>query len=680
MVVKDRIKGLFQQAELVVFFFFLTTSLFWGDGKQPFVDVWWALGILTMYGARYYQRGKLDLSSLSRPIGVAWMALILYYVILTPFSDSAGYSITATIRLIEAFLVYVMFVAISSERTIGLFVKGLMFVGVVATLASFVFLFSPSLAGFLPPMNLLYAAYGHNHLADLLLPIFPLLIAQLQHKQPKLLWLLLTLFTVGMVLTFARGAWIILIGYLLFLFLRKKDARVKVIALVGAAALVIAPLLLSIVSTNKTTGGIFQRVPQISRLLQKQSFLEDGRWEYWRQAVEAIKERPLFGSGPGTFYLESKRLQVAPNSYSWFAHSFPLETMVEVGLVGTILLSLVLVMSLQRARASPLFAPLCLTLLYSFFEFNLDYAVVWALAWAILGLSFNDKKNNHQRHGKPHVFMVGGLVVLSVFYATYVSSIALDVVGKKKLSFYIAPYIVSTIKNYLEQVGKDKQRLSQAEERIVAGFYKKDSDVLLALARTVGASEIEQLKARVLYQEALHWDPKNSTMNQEYIFFLIDNNFYRDAFYATVRAYGQKTADRQVFLEPQFTEGIINTANKDQIKTTIKLSKEGLLLPKIFYLFGLSVLSGNPQATRYYWQFASDLAPSWNYFYVEQAALSFFAFYDQDAAQKQLQQCLVFINYDPWCTSLITNTYSLPQPGSQKESILQMQTRGLLFY
>jgi len=38
MNVKDRIKGLFQQAEFVVFFFFLTTSLFLGDGKQPFGD------------------------------------------------------------------------------------------------------------------------------------------------------------------------------------------------------------------------------------------------------------------------------------------------------------------------------------------------------------------------------------------------------------------------------------------------------------------------------------------------------------------------------------------------------------------------------------------------------------------------------------------------------------------
>ena len=123
-----------KQAVITVFFLFLIISLFLGDGKQPFVDVWWALGILMMYGVRYYQHSKLDLRPLPRTIGFAWIALILYYIIRTPFSDSAGYSITATVRLLEAYLVYVMFFTISSEKTIALFTKGLLFVAVIATL------------------------------------------------------------------------------------------------------------------------------------------------------------------------------------------------------------------------------------------------------------------------------------------------------------------------------------------------------------------------------------------------------------------------------------------------------------------------------------------------------------------------------------------------------------------
>ena len=73
---------------------------------------------------------------------------------------------------------------------------------------------------------------------------------------------------------------------------------------------------------------------QLNAFIFKPSVPSDNRLEYWRQAIEAIKERPLFGSGPRTFYLLSRRLQSAPNSWSWFAHSFPLQTAAETGLVG----------------------------------------------------------------------------------------------------------------------------------------------------------------------------------------------------------------------------------------------------------------------------------------------------------------------------------------------------------
>lgn len=349
--------------ELVLFFFFLTTSLFLGDGKQPFVDVWWALGILMMYGVRYYQRGKLDLRPPPRLIGWAWAALILYFVILIPFSDSAGHSITATIRLIEAYLIYVMFATIASETTIKWFTKGLLFVGVVATLASFVFFSLPSLARFLPPMNLLYASYGHNHLADLLLFVFPIAIIQ-----P---WLLLILFAVGMTLAFARGAWLLLIFYLLFLVWRSKNRTMRRVGLFIAAA--------------TTAVFLFVSLTSIRGIPQKPSLLEDGRWEYWRQAVEAIKERPLFGSGPGTFYLQSKRLQAAPSSYSWFAHSFPLQTTVETGVVGLVMFLFLFWNVFRKSKRSPLLWGTVLVLAYSLYEFTLDYAVMWLLLWAVFG-------------------------------------------------------------------------------------------------------------------------------------------------------------------------------------------------------------------------------------------------------------------------------------------------------
>ena len=633
-----------QHAELVVFFFFLTTSLFLGDGKQPFVDAWWALGILMMYGVRYYQRGKLDLRPLPRFIGWAWVALIFYYIALIPFSDSAGYSITATIRLIEAYLVYVLFYAISSEKTTALFTNGLLFVGVVATLASFIFLLFPALAGFLPPMNLLYATYGHNHLADLLLPIFPLIIAQLQHKQSKLSWFLLIFFTAGMLLTFARGAWLLFIFYLLFLVWRSKNITMRRVGLFVAAATIAAFLFISLAP--------FRGIPQ------KPTLLEDGRWEYWRQSIEAIKERPLFGSGPGTFYLESKRLQAAPSSYSWFAHSFPLETMVEVGVVGAILLSLVLVVSLLRARGTPLFAPLCLVFLYGFFEFSLNYTAVWLLLWATLGLSFNDKRSNYQGHQGPRRLMVGGLVVLCVFYVSNISSVMLDVLGNKKLAFYAAPYIVSTTKNYLEQIGRDNQNFSSIEERTILTVYKKDPEVLTLLAQHELVKEL---------------DPQNEeyqkTRMEFYLYHKEYGLFFEDYKSILLRKLNSKIhglLDGIIIssqdIDPKNYELLI-----PQLKTNRYSSDE---LAKNLFLLGFALVDAKPIMAKRLFVLSRGLAPTWSYFHL--ALSSYYYYYEnqKELAQEVLRNCLRFEYASDHCADVIR--LSIPTLNEIKDYVLTM--------
>ncbi len=653
-------------AELSIFCFYLITSLFLGDGKQPFVDVWWALGILMMYGARYYQRGKLDLRPLPRPINLAWTGLILYYIILTQFSDSVGYSITATIRLIEAYLVYVMFMTITSERAITLFVKGLLFTGVIATLASFMFLLVPSWASFLPPMNLLYATYGHNHLADLLLMIFPLLIVQLQHKQSKSSWFLLIFFATGMLLTFARGAWLLLTLYLLFFVVRSKNTTTRKIGLSIAAATIVVFLLVSLVSLRDSPSGASLRgapqnngfISRLARQVQKPSLLADGRWEYWRQAVTAIKERPSFGSGPGTFYLQSKRLQSAPSSYSWFAHSFPLETMVEVGVVGVILLSLVLIASLRRARGSPLFVPLCLILLYSFFEFNLNYAVVWLLLWAILGLSFNDKKNNHQRHQGSHRVMIGGLLVLCIFYVTYISSVALDVVGKKKLSFYIAPYIASTTKNYLEQINRDNQKFTPIEERFITKLYKKDPDVLILLAQHELVKEL---------------DPQNEEYQKKRMEFYLRNKeyglFFEEYKSILLRKLNYKT--RGLLDGIIISDQDVAPKNYELLGSQLKTDRYSLdELAKNLFLLGFSLVDAKPHVAKQLFIIARDIAPTWSYFHL--ALSSYYHYYEdqKELAQDVLKNCLRYEYAGDHCADVMR--LSIPTLNEIKDYVLTM--------
>ncbi len=509
---------------VVFFFFFLLVSLFLGDGKQPFVDVWWALGILIMYGFRYYQRGKLDLRPLPRLVGFVWITLILYYVILTPFSDSAGYSISATVRLVEGYLVYVFFSGLSRDsrnqnlsdsgnQAVELFTTGLLLVGVVATIASFVFLLNPSLARFLPSMNLLFANYGHNHLAGLLLFVFPVTIGLVEKK--KNIWAIgaLGLFIVGMVLTFARGAWILLVLYFVSLFVMNKNTFIKRVSLFVAMVIVVVFLGTALLSARgEKQNSIYFR--QLNAFIFKPSVPSDNRLEYWRQAIEAIKERPLFGSGPGTFYLLSRRLQSAPNSWSWFAHSFPLQTAAETGLVGlSIFLFLICVLfrgswvpdegqKNDQSRRLLLWGVL-LVFFYGMYEFAFDFVSIWILLCALMGSLTLHNTGGHDKQ-RTSIAVTIFLSILTVFYFLSLGSVAASALNNKSLVFVLAPYNIDALKDHPDKY--QDSWLAALSMKSLRYFHKTHPDAL-SLVAAMESDALRRQDARESLAVADPWGP-----------------------------------------------------------------------------------------------------------------------------------------------------------------------------
>ena len=78
------------------------------------------------------------------------------------------------------------------------------------------------------------------------------------------------------------------------------------------------------------------------------------RAEYWRQAVSVFAERPALGTGAGAFALT--RLRYRSTSYAArHAHSYPLQTLSDLGLVGlAVSLALALAWALSAGRATGL--------------------------------------------------------------------------------------------------------------------------------------------------------------------------------------------------------------------------------------------------------------------------------------------------------------------------------------
>ncbi|MBI5448715.1 O-antigen ligase family protein [Candidatus Gottesmanbacteria bacterium] len=619
----------------VAFCLLFAVSLLVGDGKQPFVDIFWALGILILYAIRYASLGSFTIRPLPRSLSRGWIVLLLYMAGRTLFSDSIAYSVSASIRYIEGYLLFILFYSVASDGAVMWYRKSLITIGFIAIGLSWVFMLFPSFAEFLPLMNLLYANYGHNHLADLLLPIFPLIFFTNDFK--KLRWVIVSVFILGMILTFARAAWMLLVVYLLGQFLWRRDRIERRVIFSFACLFLVLFGAVSFISLRYDVFRFEKSTNALIRQIVKRPITQDSRWGYWRQAAMAIAERPLFGSGPGTFFLQSKRLQEAPQTYSWYAHSFPLETVVELGFVGAVLLIFILGISLRRSFWSPLFVPIVLILLYSVFEFNLNYSSIWLLFWASLGLasgsvSLQFSLDSRTQYMRTKLF----LFVLLLFYLSSMAGVLFGVLpGKKQWAWYAAPY-------YKQNALDALLASSYAVQKGILWLNRRDPEVMYATAKTdMGINKQDETQS--FYENAIRWDPINVDYHIKYIQYLFEKRPISPSVIGlAINRLSQVALPQELrtkiaridFGAPEYAS--FYTRNNADIFA----AKTPTAYAKLMYLIGLSLIDKDLMETKKLWLLARDFAPDWSYFSIELAALYRYRFFDSQAANDVIASCL----------------------------------------
>jgi hypothetical protein len=119
-------------------------------------------------------------------------------------------------------------------------------------------------------------------------------------------------------------------------------------AVAGLAALVVLPFVLGGDDQPAAFGATNERFSNVS----------SNRYDYWEVALDVGADHPLAGVGPGGFAVEWLRHRDIDEPVR-DAHSLPLETFAELGLVGVALLALLLAVAglcLARARAPGLVA------------------------------------------------------------------------------------------------------------------------------------------------------------------------------------------------------------------------------------------------------------------------------------------------------------------------------------
>lgn len=645
-------------------------SLFLPDGKQAGIEVYWA-GILSLLFFLAWRKRK-KLNAMPRWLLLAWGAVLAGHILSSFFSASLGYSVNSLLRLMIGFASFSLFFAISSPRVAKHFTNGLLAIAALASSTSVLLLLFPTIAQHLPAMNLIFSRSGHNRVVYLLVLAFPLVLS---HP------FLLILSAIAISLSFSRGAWLVLIGYILVASLRAAKQPLRTV--LYAVLLLFSTLLVTTQAISLLPNEAKENLtlPAVVRhLTLKYTPVEELRPAYWQQALKGLSDRPLWGSGPGTFPLVSRRFQEKPNTSSWFAHSFPLQTLAELGILGSIplfLLFFLLIRHIFRRKWSPgLLDGVLLTLLYSMFETNLDHLPILVLLWSSLGLLAGFQSGSQHAASRTSAWrgVILSTAILVVFSGISLVGALLWQRGQFSASFSLTPFLTQRTESYFLLLDDTGRLASPREGKLAELFHRENPDILMQLAR-IGEKTREYNVAKEYYDRAVKGDQLNLLLLRKYLSFLLDQKDDKEAgrifssLVARVVAAVPITEELPSidFQRPTTIHGLAENINL--------LSSNGdppMTLAKLLYVLGLDTLTADPETTRRLWQTARLLSPQWEYFHTELAGLSYYIFKDQITAKQILTDCQKYEYPAVSCRFYGQDVHRLKTPGHWREHVLSI--------
>lgn len=394
---------------------------------------------------------------------------------------------------------------------------------------SFIFLVRPEWGASLPPMNLVFSSFGHNHIAAVLILIIPLawwllLLATTNKKIDKtsrfIAFLLPIAMYIGLFFSFGRVAIgiVTLQSLCAFYFFRKYSKynprlslgkfRLRLqhifFGVIGSISLVFGVLIFLSLATG--AGDQFTCSSPFFRFKVCKPVINESRFDYWKQAITSLSDFPLTGYGPGTFSLISERYKFDQNNGTSFAHNIVLKVAAESGLVAGFLFFLTVVLLIRNIFSSTLLKTTSskhdIKSLYPFLFLSIIGSVVNALLdfdWNFFGILFMTvsfaavasrlapaAKQKTRHAPKPFtafvVFTRLNIVVVIFFSLFYLVAETFILLGKEGLTAKYVPFFQPHMKILLaadlEQANKDriKTLYSAHRERYLDSILNGNED------------------------------------------------------------------------------------------------------------------------------------------------------------------------------------------------------------
>lgn len=326
-------------------------------------------GVMLLFIIKLLLEGRFDRKVTRHPVTVAIIIYLAWLGLATIASEMPIVSIKFFISKLW-FIITFYFVSTqifrNNKKNVGwyLFSYILAFTGIITYT-----IIRHSMWGFMEQpahwvMEPFYA--DHTSYGAILAMFFPLLVGyaikgNFTRSFKILLWALVALYTMALVLSYTRAAWVSLVGALgvMMVIVLRIKFRTVLIGAVSLIALFLAfqtQIYMKLEKNRQDSSADFgEHVQSITNISSDASNLE--RLNRWSSAWRMFKQRPFLGWGPGTymfqyapFQLSSERTIISTNMGDMGnAHSEYIGPLAESGLFGSLSFILIIITTIYTA-------------------------------------------------------------------------------------------------------------------------------------------------------------------------------------------------------------------------------------------------------------------------------------------------------------------------------------------
>lgn len=563
-----------------------------------------------------------------------WLLFLALVGLSVVGSASLLLSLPAFFQLLGIFLFFSLFLLTANEEGLKKGVSLILIVSFLLCLLSFHFLFPWTVKP--ASMNLVYATYGHSHLADYLLLAIPLILAlfwKARRKKTKLIFSgLLVFYLISFILTFSRGAFLILppVVFLLIYLSRPKAVLDKFFS--WFVALIPFGLLLLVILFSLSPFGLEARFVQPGHWLVKQLVkpeFQARRVNYWQQAIEGFLNRPAFGFGWGTFEIIALRFQKVADGWSAYAHNFYLQVLGEAGLfaffsfIAFIILSLYF--SWRRVKKNKVnyyllgvFGAILASSLHSFLDYDWHFPAIFLTFLFLLAnlVSWHQQRTKEGPWAKLiKVSLLGLAFLVFLFGWSQLAGEYFYQTGDYQKALVISPWPPEKARKMGDKIFKDDFEQGEQIGKKLISLSSSDASMNYWLGdKYFDQNKLEE--AVGYYQKAIIYDPLSNFSLYQKLGEIYDELGEEEKKEELYRFFFQKMERTKAYrsFNPR--------------------------LAKALYFIGEDYLhQGRKKEAVYWWEKAVEPAPDWSYFHVELASL-YFSLGKREEAELVLNNCV----------------------------------------